>query len=94
MAIEEPEYKIELKKENYEIRAYGPIVVAETKIESDFENAGNQAFRILAAYIFGAVYDASRIHLSHLTFAQRFECALARNRRSQNSRVFVFGLVV
>ncbi len=54
MSIEEPKYTVESKASHYEIRKYGPIVVAETKIDSDFENAGNQAFRILAGYIFGA----------------------------------------
>jgi hypothetical protein len=53
MGIEEPTYVIDSKKTNYEIRNYGPMVVAETVIDSDFEGAGNQAFRILAAYIFG-----------------------------------------
>jgi hypothetical protein len=53
MAIEEPEFTVESKTQNYEIRKYGPVLVAETKVESDFENAGNQAFRILAGYIFG-----------------------------------------
>ncbi|QLY24691.1 heme-binding protein [Bdellovibrio sp. KM01] len=64
MAIEEPEYKIESKGTRYEIRKYGPIVVAETKIESDFESAGNQAFRILAAYIFGANKSKTKIAMT------------------------------
>lgn len=64
MAIEEPEYKVESKSTHYEIRKYGPIVVAETKIESDFENAGNQAFRILAAYIFGANKSKTKIEMT------------------------------
>jgi hypothetical protein len=54
MAIEEPAYTVESKASHYEIRKYDPIVVAETKIDSEFDNAGNQAFRILAGYIFGA----------------------------------------
>ena len=54
MAIEEPEYKVELKADHYEVRAYGPVIVAETKVTSDFESAGSEAFKILAAYIFGA----------------------------------------
>ncbi len=53
MAIEEPAYTVESKSANYEIRNYGPIIVAETEVNSDFEAAGNQAFRILAGYIFG-----------------------------------------
>lgn len=53
MAIEEPQYTAVSKAAHYEVRQYGAILVAETKIESEFENAGNQAFRILAGYIFG-----------------------------------------
>jgi hypothetical protein len=53
MAIEEPSYTIEKKFDDFEIRAYGPTLVAETKVESDFDEAGNRAFRVLADYIFG-----------------------------------------
>ncbi|MNL18102.1 SOUL heme-binding protein [compost metagenome] len=64
MAIEEPEYQVEKKSPHYEIRRYGPIVVAETKIEAEFEQAGNQAFRILAAYIFGANNSKTKIAMT------------------------------
>ncbi len=64
MAIEEPEYTVELKTNQYEIRKYGPIIVAETQIESDFENAGNQAFRILAGYIFGGNKSKTKIEMT------------------------------
>jgi hypothetical protein len=64
MAIEEPVYTVESKTEHYEIRNYGPVVVAETKIESDFENAGNQAFRILAGYIFGDNKSKTKINMT------------------------------
>lgn len=53
MSIEEPIYTIETKTEQYEIRIYNSSIVAETKIESEFEEAGNNAFKILASYIFG-----------------------------------------
>lgn len=64
MAIEEPKYTVESKATNYEIRNYDPILVAETKIDSDFENAGNQAFRILAGYIFGANKSKTKIEMT------------------------------
>ena len=64
MAIEEPDYTVESKTANYEIRKYGPVVVAETEIQSDFENAGNQAFRILAGYIFGANKSKTKIEMT------------------------------
>ncbi len=64
MAIEEPEYSLEAKAAHYEIRKYAPIIVAETKVESDFENAGSQAFRILAGYIFGANKSKTKIAMT------------------------------
>ena len=64
MAIEEPDYTIVSKTAKYEIRKYGPIVVAETRISSDFETAGNKAFRILAAYIFGDNHSKTKIAMT------------------------------
>ncbi|MCM0606327.1 MAG: heme-binding protein [Xanthomonadaceae bacterium] len=62
MAIEEPKFIVESKTDTYEIRKYEPVLVAETIVQSDFENAGNQSFRILADYIFG--YNQSQTKIS------------------------------
>ena len=64
MAIEEPDYRVISKTENFEIRKYGPIIVAETRIEANFEDAGNLAFRILAGYIFGANISKTKIAMT------------------------------
>ena len=64
MAIEEPDYRVDSKTNHYELRSYGPIIVAETKVNSDFEKAGNQAFRILAGYIFGANKSKTKIEMT------------------------------
>jgi hypothetical protein len=53
MAIEEPEFEIVAKHEGYEVRAYAPYAVAEVVVAGEFEDAGDEAFRILADYIFG-----------------------------------------
>ena len=53
MAVSEPKYTVESKNDAYEIRLYSSTIVAQTAIESNFEEAGNKAFRILADYIFG-----------------------------------------
>jgi hypothetical protein len=64
MAIEEPEFTVMSKTSSYEIRKYGPIIVAETKVEANFEDAGNQAFRILAGYIFGGNKSKTKIAMT------------------------------
>jgi hypothetical protein len=52
MAAEEP-YSTESESPDYDIRAYEPMLVAETTIQADFDDAGSQGFRLLANYIFG-----------------------------------------
>ena len=63
-AIEEPAYEVVQTlpergagagsaDASIEIRQYAPYVVAEVVMEASFERAGNQAFPLLAGYIFG-----------------------------------------
>ena len=52
-AIEEPEYTVVRRYADFEIRDYAPYLVAEVLVPGPAEQAGNQGFRILAAYIFG-----------------------------------------
>ncbi len=64
MAIEEPEFQIVSKTEDYEVRRYGAVLVAETKVDASFEDAGNKAFRILADYIFGGNKSKTKIAMT------------------------------
>jgi len=52
-AIEEPKYTVVRQYDGFEIREYAPYLVAEVTVPGPAEEAGNQGFRILAAYIFG-----------------------------------------
>ncbi len=52
-AIEEPGYEVIRKIDPVELRRYAPYVVAEVVLNTAPESAGNQAFPILAGYIFG-----------------------------------------
>jgi SOUL heme-binding protein len=52
-AIEEPKYTVVREHDGFEIREYAPYLVAEVTVPGPAEEAGNQGFRILAAYIFG-----------------------------------------
>ena len=53
MAIEEPKYEIIQADGNFEIRKYAPILIAETLIEGDMDEASNKGFRLIADFIFG-----------------------------------------
>ena len=52
-AIEEPDYQVIDKLDGIELRQYAPYVVAEVVLDTSAEDAGSQAFPILAGYIFG-----------------------------------------
>jgi hypothetical protein len=64
MAIEEPKYSVLETFEDFEIRSYAPYVVAETAVQADFDQAGNDAFGILAGYIFGKNKGARKIEMT------------------------------
>ena len=52
-AIEQPAYVVLQTTDVFEIRKYEPYVVAEVVVAGPATDAGNQAFPILAGYIFG-----------------------------------------
>ena len=52
-AIEEPPYTVASTHAGFEVRDYAPYVVAEVTVPGPESEAGNQGFRLLAAYIFG-----------------------------------------
>lgn len=51
---ENPKYQVLQSEEKFEVRSYAPYIVAKTEVKGEFKKAQNQAFRILAGYIFGA----------------------------------------
>mgnify|MGYP003703755671 FL=1 len=53
MAIEEPRYEVTTRAEPYEVRRYAPMLIAQTWVEGDMDDAGSQGFRAIADYIFG-----------------------------------------
>ncbi len=52
-ATEEPDYQVIQKLEDIEVREYAAYTVAEVVVPGPAGEAGNQAFPILAGYIFG-----------------------------------------
>ena len=53
MALEEAKYKVLEREEDFELRQYEPQIVAETLVEGDFQDVGNEGFRRLYDYISG-----------------------------------------
>lgn len=64
MAIEEPEYRVVKTYDEFEVRRYAPFIVAQTTVAAGLEVAGNEAFNILAAYIFGKNEGARKIEMT------------------------------
>jgi len=53
MAIERAKYTVVEKEGSFELRQYEPYIVAETIVEGDFDEVGNEGFRRLFDYISG-----------------------------------------
>ncbi len=64
MATEEPAYTVTREGPDFELRRYQPQLLAETEVDGRFDQAGNQAFRILADYIFGNNQAAEKIAMT------------------------------
>ena len=64
LAIDKPEYVVLQKIGELEIRQYPTLIVARTRVEADFEDAGNLAFRRLAGYIFGGNSGDQKISMT------------------------------
>jgi len=53
MAIEEPKYDVVQADGPFEIRKYAPILIAETFVDGDMDEASSKGFRLIADFIFG-----------------------------------------
>ena len=53
MAVEEAKYTVLREEGRFELRSYEPHILAETTVDGDFEDAGNEAFGRLFEYISG-----------------------------------------
>jgi len=85
-ATEEPQYTVVQQHKGIEVRSYAPYLVAEVVVPGPADAAGNQGFRILAAYIFGKNKGERRIQMT-APVTQAPEC-----QRSAYWSHFVIGM--
>jgi len=64
LAIEEPKHEVVLQEDDFELRRYAPIIVAEVTVTGDRGEASYRAFRPLADYIFGANLPGQEIAMT------------------------------
>ena len=64
MAIEEPGYAVVQQLDGAEVRQYAPYMVAQVLVSGPADQAGNQAFPILAGYIFGKNKGARKLDMT------------------------------
>lgn len=64
LALEEPAFEVLHVAEDYEVRRYQPYIVAEVEVAGDFSSAGDDAFGILAGYIFGENRSAEKMQMT------------------------------
>ncbi|TAA48356.1 SOUL family heme-binding protein [Corallincola spongiicola] len=53
MATEEPKYTVLETSETFELRAYAPMIIAETLVDGQMDDASSAGFKAIANYIFG-----------------------------------------
>lgn len=73
MGYEEPRYEVIRSGPDFEVRRYVPVLVAETEVRGEYENAMNDAFRIIAGFIFGKNDSRQKIAMTTPVTQQRGE---------------------
>jgi hypothetical protein len=63
-AYEEPAYEVARKTDDFEIRRYAPYVVVEAGLRGEYDQARNDAFRKLFAYISGANRAQAKLEMT------------------------------
>ncbi len=53
MAAAEPKFDLLEKSDDFELRQYHPMIIAEVLVEGDMDQASGKGFRLIADYIFG-----------------------------------------
>jgi len=68
--VEEAPYRLVRSDNQFEVRDYEPMVVAETRVKANFDQAGRIAFRRLFRYISGENESATKIAMTAPVIAE------------------------
>ncbi len=71
--VEQPKYLLVQLQGDFEIRDYGPMIVAEAEVSGDQKEAINQGFRIIADYIFGNNISKKKVAMTAPVVQQQNE---------------------
>ncbi|MDX2465483.1 MAG: heme-binding protein [Porticoccus sp.] len=64
MAVEEAKYNVLREEDGFELREYETHILAETTVDGEFENAGNEAFGRLFKYISGNNKQQQKVEMT------------------------------
>ena len=78
-SVEEAGYDVIRADDNYELRLYQPMVIAETYVEGDFNEAGDRAFRRLFGYISSDNASSSKIAMTAPVIANQTGSDISKN---------------
>ena len=79
--IETPKYTVLKSYDDFELRQYGSMILAQTVMQSaSYENTSSQGFRTVASYIFGGNETESQIKMTAPVFMQ--------SKSGQNTMMF------
>ena len=71
MAVEEPKFDVLVSDGPFEVRKYAPVLVAETLVEGDMDEASNKGFRLIADFIFGNNQVANPSNTTNTTSSEK-----------------------
>ena len=62
--VEQPKYSVVASEKDIEIRNYAPVIVAETEVAGERDNAISGGFRTIADYIFGNNLSSQKVAMT------------------------------